>query len=214
MRFGALSLLVATLFAQSSQPTFRTRVDLLRVDVTVVDDSGAPIRDLGAGDFLVKVDGQPRTVSFARFYGPEAEQPAAGVDAAPASFADNTTTATHGRIVILVADLESMTPGYEKVFFEAAGSLIDRLGPEDSVGLILVPGKGIELTRDHARVRQVLADARGSASMRIGSMRSPCARRRRSSAAINASSGRSSTANAGRTTGCARGISTARRARS
>lgn len=165
MRLGALSLLVAALVAQSSQPTFRSRVDLLRVDVTVVDNSGTPIRDLGAVDFLVKVDGQPRTVSFARFYGPEAETPAAGVNAAPAFFADNTTGATHGRIVILVADLESMTPGYEKVFFETAGSLIDRLGPEDSVGLILVPGKGIDLTRDHARVRTVLANARGSAPM-------------------------------------------------
>jgi len=161
-RFGALSLLVATLFAQSSQPTFRTRVDLLRVDVTVVDNSGAPIRDLGAGDFLVKVDGQPRTVSFARFYGPEAEESTAG--AAPAPFADNTTAPKHGRIVILVADLGSIVPGHEKVVFEAAGSLIDRLGPEDSVGLILVPGKGIELTRDHARVRKVLANARGTAS--------------------------------------------------
>ena len=164
MRFSALSLVVATLWAHSSQPTFRSRVDLLRVDVTVVDKSGAPISDLGAGDFLVKVDGQPRTVSFARFYGPQAEKSSAGVNAAPASFADNTTGSEHGRIVILVADLESMTPGYEKVFFETAGSLIDRLGPEDSVGLILVPTKGVELTRDRARVRTVLATARGSAS--------------------------------------------------
>jgi len=97
-------------------------------------------------------------------YGPEAGKPAAGVDAAPPSFADNTSGAVHGRIVIVVADLESLTPGYEKVFFDTAGSLIDRLGPEDSVGLILVPGKGIELTRDRARVRKVLAAARGSAS--------------------------------------------------
>ena len=164
MRFGALSLVVATLWAQSSQPTFRSRVDLLRVDVTVVDKSGAPISDLGAGDFLIKVDGQPRTVSFARFYGPQAEKSSAGVNAAPASFADNTTGSEHGRIVILVADLESMTPGYERVFLETAGSLIDRLGPEDSVGLILVPTKGVELTRDRARVRTVLATARGSAS--------------------------------------------------
>jgi VWFA-related protein len=164
MRFSALSLVVATLWAQSSQPTFRSRVDLLRVDVTVVDKSGAPISDLGAGDFLIKVDGQPRTVSFARFYGPQPEKSSAGVNAAPASFADNTTGSEHGRIVILVADLESMTPGYEKVFFETAGSLIDRLGPEDSVGLILVPTKGVELTRDRARVRTVLATARGSAS--------------------------------------------------
>lgn len=162
MRLGALPLLVVTLSAPASQPAFRSRVELLRVDVTVVDTSGAPIRDLGAGDFVVKVDGRPRTVSFAQFYGPEKH--AADVDPAPPSFADNTTGANHGRIVILVADLESMTPGYEKAFFDTAASLLDRLGPEDSVGLIEVPGKGIELTRDHARVRKVLANARGSAN--------------------------------------------------
>src|SRR5262249_15056779 len=160
----ARSLLVAVLFAQASQPTFRSRVELLRMEVTVVDHSGAPITDLGPADFLVKIQGQPRPVRFARFYGPDADPPATNVNAAPPSFADNTTRANHGRIVILVADLESITPGYEKVFFETAGSLIDRLGSEDSVGLILVPGKGIDLTRDHARVRKVLADARGSAS--------------------------------------------------
>ena len=164
MRLGAVSLLAAALVAQSSQPTFRSRVDLLRVDVTVVDGSGAPISDLRAGDFLIRIDGQPRPVSFARFYGPEAETSAAGVNAVTTSFADNATGATHGRIVILVVDLESMTPGYEKVFLETAGSLIDRLGPRDSAGLILLPAKGIELTRDHARVRKALANARGSAA--------------------------------------------------
>jgi len=46
----------------------RSRLDLLRVDVTVVDNAGAPVRDLAASDFLVTVDGQRRRVSLARFY--------------------------------------------------------------------------------------------------------------------------------------------------
>ncbi len=163
MRFGCVSLLVATLIAQSSQPTFRTGVELLRLDVTVLDASGEPVRDLGVGDFVVTVDGKPRTVSFARFYGPETEHPAVTATTSSPSFADNTRVA-RGRILILVVDLESMTPGYEKVVLDTAGSLIDRLGPDDSAGLILIPGKGIELTRDHARVRQALAQARGFAS--------------------------------------------------
>ena len=112
-------------------------------------------------------------MSFARFYGPEADQPATTATSAPPSFADNTTVA-RGRDPELVVDLESMTPGYEKVVLDTAGSLIDRLGPDDSAGLILIPGKGIELTRDHAPVRQALADARGFAiscgSMPFGSI--------------------------------------------
>ena len=162
MRFG-LSLLAVTLIAQQSQPTFRSGRELLRLEVTVVDNSGQPVRDLGVGDFVVTVDGKPRAVSFARFYGPESNPPVLAATAEPPSFADNTRPA-QGRIVVLVVDLESMTPGYEKVVLDTAGSLIDRLGPDDSVGLILIPGKGIELTRDHARVRAALARARGFAS--------------------------------------------------
>ncbi|HEU4894177.1 MAG TPA: hypothetical protein VFT47_21620 [Vicinamibacterales bacterium] len=167
MRFGALAFLIATLVADASQPTFRSRVELLRIDVTVVDRSGVPIRDLGAEDFLVKIDGRPRTVMFARFYGPETSQPSTPVTDAFPSFADNTTRPSQGRILVLVADLESMTPGYEKVFFDTAAALVDRLGADDSVGLILVPGKGVELTRDHARVRKLLATARGAAGAAI-----------------------------------------------
>src|SRR5689334_15027439 len=107
MRLGALGLLIATLIAQSSQPTFRSSVELLRLDVTVIDRSGAPIADLGAGDFVVKIDGQPRTVSFARFYGPAPATSTAGATSAPASFADNISAQTRGRILVLVLDVES-----------------------------------------------------------------------------------------------------------
>lgn len=163
MRAGPLCLLLAALAAPASQPTFRSRVELLRIDVTVVDRGGAPVTDLGASDFAVKVDGQPRTVAFARFYGPETAEPAASAIAGAPLYADNTAGA-RGRVLVLVADLDSLTPGYEKVFFDTAASLVDRLGPTDSVGLVLVPGKGVEITRDHARVRKMLATARGSAN--------------------------------------------------
>ena len=163
MPFGWIHVAIALLVAQS-QPTFRTQVELLRLDVSVVDKSGQPIPDLQAGDFVVKVDGKPRTVSFARFYSSDGgtPSPTASTDAPP-SFADNRTTPA-GRVVVIVVDLESMTPGYEKLVLDTAGTLVDRLGTADSVGLILIPGKGVELTRDHARVRDALQRARGFAT--------------------------------------------------
>jgi VWFA-related protein len=162
MPFGWIHIAIALLTAQS-QPTFRAQVELLRLDVSVVDKSGQPISDLQTGDFIVKVDGKPRTVSFSRFYSSDGAPAAAAPTDAPPSFADN-HTATQGRVVVVVVDLESMTPGYEKLVLDTAGSLVDRLGPADSVGLILIPGKGIELTRDHARVRDALQRARGFAT--------------------------------------------------
>src|SRR3954469_26034955 len=48
--------------AQAQEPTFRTGVDVITVDVGAVDSRGQPVTDLHAPEFTVKVDGQPRRV--------------------------------------------------------------------------------------------------------------------------------------------------------
>ena len=56
------------LSAQSDQaPVFRSGVEVMEVDVTVVDGQGMPIRDLRAPEFTVTIDGQPRRVVSAEF---------------------------------------------------------------------------------------------------------------------------------------------------
>src|SRR5258706_9820541 len=44
------------------QPTFRTGVDVITVDVGAVDGRGQPVTDLHAPEFTVKVDGRERRV--------------------------------------------------------------------------------------------------------------------------------------------------------
>lgn len=103
-----------------TQTTIRSGIDLLRLNVVALDDKGQPVRDLGAADFVVEVDGKPRTVSFAKFYGPDAARApgaAAAVIPAPASFATN-LGAPPGRVILLVVDVESMHPGYEKLILD------------------------------------------------------------------------------------------------
>ena len=61
---------VAGLAAQAQQPpkpTFKSAVDLVPVDVTVIDKSGRPVPDLAAGDFTLAVDGKPRRIASAQF---------------------------------------------------------------------------------------------------------------------------------------------------
>src|SRR5438132_1617202 len=47
---------------QTQQPTFRTGVDVITVDVGVIDSRGQPVTDLHAPEFTVKIDGQVRRV--------------------------------------------------------------------------------------------------------------------------------------------------------
>ena len=48
--------------AAQQQPTFRTGVDVITVDVGAVDSRGQPVTDLHAPEFTVKIDGKPRRV--------------------------------------------------------------------------------------------------------------------------------------------------------
>ena len=156
MRLFLCAMAAAT--ALQSQPTFRTGVEIIRIDVSVLDKAGKPVAGLQPDDFVVTIDGAPRRVSFAAFYGPDSEAPAASP--AP-NFATN-TNASPGRVVVFVVDLESMSAGYEKVLLQTASTLVDQLGPRDAVGLLPIPGKGVEITRDRARVREALKGLRGS----------------------------------------------------
>ena len=49
--------------AQTPSQTFRTGVDLVQVDVTVLDHDRRPIRDLTEADFTVLEDGKPRPIA-------------------------------------------------------------------------------------------------------------------------------------------------------
>ena len=51
----------------AQQPTFRSGVDLVTVDATVLGRDGVPIDNLGPDDFRLEVDGRARRVVSAQF---------------------------------------------------------------------------------------------------------------------------------------------------
>jgi VWFA-related protein len=160
MFFRLLPLAAAAIALLQSQPSFRSGIDLIRLDVSVVDKAGFPVKTLKAEDFVVRVDGSPRAVSFARFYGPDEERPAIAGPASPAAFATNVNRES-GRLVVFVVDLASIKPGSEKLILETAGKLVTSLAPTDLAGLLPIPGKGVEATRDRARITAAIAGLRG-----------------------------------------------------
>ena len=56
-----------TVLVSAQQPTFRSSVDLVAVDVQVVDKDGRPINSLRPGDFEVQIAGKKRRVVSADF---------------------------------------------------------------------------------------------------------------------------------------------------
>ena len=68
----------APAFAQEKpSPLFRGGIEVVAVDVTVVDDNGAPVKDLSVDDFILKVENEPRHIVSAEYMShlptPEAE---------------------------------------------------------------------------------------------------------------------------------------------
>jgi hypothetical protein len=70
-RIALLAAILATCFASSpraQQPTFKSGVDLIRLDVHVVSDDGTPVKDLTADDFDVKANGNLAPVRALQFH--------------------------------------------------------------------------------------------------------------------------------------------------
>lgn len=156
----AVTVSLATAGQQQPPPAFRSGVDLLTVQTSVLDKDGRPVRDLQASDFTVTVNGQPRKVVFARFNGADATgvyAPSAGTPATASA-----VVAPSGRLVMFVVDRDTIQTGSEKALLGAGASVLDALSPADAVGLVGLPSGGVKPTREHQRVRDALGGMTGT----------------------------------------------------
>jgi VWFA-related protein len=154
---AALLLAVAPLTGQ--QPTFRSSVDLIAVDVQVLNGAGNPVERLGPQAFDVAIKGQRRRVvsaEFIRHARPEdrtmAVAAGGGEQAQPPA----------GRTIILAFDMGSFHVGAEKAPIEAMRGFLAKVGENDSVGLWTFPrGTWIPPTTQRAPLRVALSLAIG-----------------------------------------------------
>lgn len=156
----ALAVLVAAQTQQLPRPTFETGVDVVLVDVHVVDRNGRPIRDLRPEEFEVQISGRNRRVQSVQFVSYDAALPTApaadpGVPVAPA--------VRPRRMFILAVDEHSLHISNALAAVNAAERFIDKLQPDDLVGLYAYPtGKAQhDLTTDHAAVRRAVRAVTG-----------------------------------------------------
>ena len=161
----ALALLASLSINTQQQPTFRSRVDLVTVDVNVVDTRGQPVRDLRPEDFIVSVEGSTRRVVAADYVGYALR----GNRSCPRTIGGRPLRAGHGgdsrvlapawpRTILLVVDESNIRAGYARAAASAAATLLKYLDPSDRVGVLTIPHSStrIEPTTDRDVVRQAL----------------------------------------------------------
>ena len=156
----AVVLAVSQASAQQPSPTFRAGVDVLTIEAAVLDRDGKPIIDLTPADFYVTLDGKPRRVRDARFYGDGGAEVVARAESTVPGPVMNSSE--DGRIVVFVVDRDSIAPGNEKVVLDAATTVLDGLRPADAAGVLSLPGDSVQLTRNHVLVRMALSRLTGA----------------------------------------------------
>ena len=158
-----LALAIAIAVAGWLQPPqFKSGVQLLTIDASVRDKAGNPVADLKPTDFAVTIDGKPRTVVFAQYFHSESSTIVASSDATVGRYETNTNPdAPAGHVVIFAIDRNALPPGTERPILESAAGMLDALSRADSVGLVEIPGRSFEVTRDHARIADVLKSITG-----------------------------------------------------
>ncbi len=136
---------LADVGAQQQPPlVFRSGVDVVRIDVSVVDRTGQPVGNLAPGDFTVTVDGKPRTIVSAQFLKYEVRaaattgQPVAQAPA-PAPSTAPPAAPPPARTVLIAIDVDSMEPGDGQIAKRAAAGFLERLAPADRVGVVTIP---------------------------------------------------------------------------
>ena len=162
--------------AEAQQPTFRTGVDVITVDVGAVDSRGQPVTDLHAPEFTVKIDGQQRRVITADLvkynYTPDngvTRRPPPKRQEFETLFTTNITQ-PEGRMIMIAVDQMNIRPGAARPILDSAARFLDKLNPADRVAFVSYPEPGVvvDFTGDHQRVRLAMQKVIGTQSRFVG----------------------------------------------
>ena len=181
----------ATFAQQLPKPSFRAGVQLVRIDVTVLDEKRQPVRGLQASDFTVLEEGQPRPVrAFTAV-----DHSAADGAAAPApvtaplqahDVATNRTGDDTSRLIVILMDRSIPTERpmlIARQIADAAGrddgrQIAGRHRVHGGVGdlaAIVTTGGGVpqNFTSDRARLHKTIAESDWSQGLSQAQMDDP-----------------------------------------
>jgi VWFA-related protein len=155
LRLLLIPVAAAATLAAQAPPQFRSRVDLVHLDVSVLDQNRRPVRGLGPADFTIFENGQPQKVAvFSAVDIPPVEPPRAAWmrDVAP-DVRTNEGVSDRRLFLILIDDsgVELDTFAMKQMKMSARG-IVDRLGPSDLAAIVftLDNRNSIDYTADRA----------------------------------------------------------------
>jgi VWFA-related protein len=157
----ACSLLAFTAVLAAQVPQFRSRVELVHLDVSVLDNNRRPVKGLTAEDFTIYEDGKPQTVAVFNavdLLDPPAPSTAWLRDVAPD--VKRNTDVVDRRLITIVMD--DATIPFDQVMIKSAREIgrqvIERLGPNDLAAIVFTRDNrnAQEFTNDRARLLKAI----------------------------------------------------------
>ena len=138
--------------------TFKSKVETIVMDVSVLDRKGEPVRGLTVDDFSILEESKPLRITT---FEPVELPAATSGGTAPSTGAAHPSV--DGRIVVIFLDDATPSPaGEEDRAKEIARRVVDSLGPRDVAGVIFAGGgSGLQtLTDDRTVLRSAVAKYR------------------------------------------------------
>lgn len=160
----ALALLVVAQDRTQPPPRFRTGVEVVELDVTVLDRDRRPVRGLTATDFTILEDGQAQDiVAFEEISLPEPDAAAASwIQEVSSDVRSNDFSA--GRLLVLVLDDATMprSPTTVATARKVAREVIAQLGPQDLAAVLFTRdnSNSQNFTNEHARLTRAVEQLR------------------------------------------------------
>jgi VWFA-related protein len=137
----------------SQTPTFRTRIDSVVVDVSVMDRDGRPVTDLTAADFEIREGGKPQTIDTFKLIRIDQNAPEPVTPREIVSMADQIreTADEQNRLFIVLLDDYHVRKSNSLRVREQLARFISQLSSRDLVAVMypLTPIQAATFTRHH-----------------------------------------------------------------
>jgi VWFA-related protein len=147
------------------QPTFRSHVDLVQLDVTAVDGDNKPVRGLKAEDFTIYDRKKPQPIVAFEEISHQHTRDVSPLAALPPTLkhdvADN-QTATSDRLVVMVIDDLHLFKGRTDRTKDIARKVVNDLGAQATMGVLFTSGEhNIETTEDRSELLAAIDTLKG-----------------------------------------------------